>query len=99
MVSARLEVKPEFPGIELSTVFPGVVATEFGLKALHGGPDSRGFPGAQPAADVATIIAELIETPRAEVYTRPEMRDGVGRYFSAEDVAPIEASFAMPRRP
>ena len=100
MVSLRLEVRPEFPDIHLSTVFPGVVATEFGAKALHGGPDSRALPMAQPVEEVANIIADLIEKPRAEVYTRPEMRDFVGRYFSAEDVGAIEAGppFVMPRR-
>jgi hypothetical protein len=98
MVSLRLEIRPEFPEIHASTVFPGVVATDFGTNALHGGPDSRGFPMAQPVDEVANVIADLIERPRAEVYTRPEMREMVGRYFSAEDVAPIEAGFAMPRR-
>src|SRR5665647_2074419 len=82
MVSLRLEVRPEFPEIHLSTVFPGVVATDFGANALHGGPDSRALPMAQPVEEVANIIADLIEKPRAEVYTRPEMRDLVGRYFS-----------------
>ena len=33
--SLRLELKPEFPGIHVSTVLPGVVATEFGLRALQ----------------------------------------------------------------
>ena len=100
MVSLRLEIRPDFPDIHASTVFPGVVATDFGTNALHGGPDSRALPMAQPVEEVANIIADLIERPRAEVYTRPEMRDLVGRYFSAEDVGALEAGppFVMPRR-
>jgi NADP-dependent 3-hydroxy acid dehydrogenase YdfG len=100
MTSLRLEVRPAFPDIQLSTVMPGVVATGFGTNALHGGMDSRALPNAQPVDEVANVIADLIEHPRAEVYTRPEMRDMVSRYFSAEDVGAIEAGppFVMPRR-
>jgi NADP-dependent 3-hydroxy acid dehydrogenase YdfG len=100
MTSLRLEVRPAFPEIQISTVMPGVVATEFGTNALHGGMDSRALPNAQPVLEVANVIADLIEHPRAEVYTRPEMRDIVSRYFSAEDVGAIEAGppFVMPPR-
>jgi NAD(P)-dependent dehydrogenase (short-subunit alcohol dehydrogenase family) len=88
--SLRLELR-ELPGIHVSTVLPGVVATEFGVNALHGGPDSRTLPMAQPVEEVADVIADLIEHPRAEVYTRPGLQEGVVRYFSAEDVAAIES--------
>lgn len=101
MTSLRLELKPEFPEIHLSTVMPGVVATPFGANALHGGPDSRSLPNAQPVGEVATAIADLIEHPRAELYTRPELAQLAARYFSADDVATIEAGppFSMlPRR-
>jgi short-subunit dehydrogenase len=90
MTSLRIELRAEYPEIHVSTVLPGVVATEFGNNALHGGMDSRNLPGAQSVDEVATIIADLIEHPRAEVYTRPEMRDFVGRYYSAEDVGIVE---------
>lgn len=100
MTSLRLEVRPEYPDIHISTVMPGVVATEFGNNALHGGPDSRMLPNAQPVDEVANLIADLIERPRAEVYTRPEMGQMAARYFSAEDVGAIEAQppFRMPPR-
>lgn len=100
MGSLRVELRPEFPDIHISTVLPGVVATDFGTNALHGGPDSRVLPGAQPVEEVATIIADLIERPRAEVYTRPEMQQFTSRYYAAEDVGVIEANppFGMPRR-
>jgi hypothetical protein len=56
-------------------------------------------PGAQPVAEVATVIADVIETPRAEVYTRAQLGELVARYFSAEDVEAIESKppFMGPR--
>jgi hypothetical protein len=53
---------------------------------------------AQAVDDVATVIADLVDRPRAEVYTRPEMQAMVARYFSAEDVAVVESQppFGMP---
>lgn len=101
MTSLRLELAPEFPGIHISTVMPGVVATQFGANALHGGPDSRSLPNAQPVGEVATAIADLIEHPRAELYTRPELAQLAARYYSAGDVATVEAGppfTLMPRR-
>ncbi|TMQ08860.1 MAG: SDR family NAD(P)-dependent oxidoreductase [Deltaproteobacteria bacterium] len=100
MASLRLELRPEFPDIHVSTVLPGVVATPFGANALHGGPDSRTLPNAQPVGEVAQAIADLIEHPRAELYTRPELAKLAARYFTADDVAAIESAppFATPRR-
>jgi NADP-dependent 3-hydroxy acid dehydrogenase YdfG len=95
----RMELKP-IPGITVSSVHPGVVATEFGSNALHGGMDSRTFPGAQTAAQVAEVIADVIEHPRADVYTRPEGRQVITSYYSAEDMAAAEAQFGFgPPRP
>jgi NAD(P)-dependent dehydrogenase (short-subunit alcohol dehydrogenase family) len=89
--SLRLELQAEYPGIHVSTVLPGVVATEFGVRALGGGPDSRTLPGAQPVDEVAEVIAELIEHPRAEAYTRLGFRQQVVDYFAAEDMADAES--------
>lgn len=95
----RLELRERWPGIHVSTVSPGVVATEFGLRALHGGPDSRQLPRAQPAEEVAAVIAQLIEAPRADVYTRDGMREIVRDYFGAADMAEAESRppFTPPR--
>jgi len=101
MTSLRLELRPDFPEIHVTTVMPGVVATDFGKNSLHGGPDSRNLPMAQPVGEAATVIADVIETPRAEVYTRPELQQLAARYFSAEDVGTVEAQppfGMMPRR-
>jgi len=101
MTSLRLELRQELPGVHVSTVMPGVVATKFGANALHGGPDSRTLPLAQPVEEVAAMIADLIEHPRAEMYTRPEMLALAGRYYSADDVAALESqppfNFIPPR--
>jgi NAD(P)-dependent dehydrogenase (short-subunit alcohol dehydrogenase family) len=93
----RMELRESHPGIHVSTVSPGVVATEFGVHALHGGRDSRQIPFAQPVTEVADVIADLIEHPRADVYTRPEFQKRVVAYFAAEDMAAVEAEVAPPR--
>lgn len=97
----RMELRPDFPDIHVTCVLPGVVATDFGKAALHGGPDSRALPNAQPVAEVAAVIADAIETPRADVYTRPEFRSVVAGYYAAEDLGELESRppFAAPPRP
>lgn len=91
----RMELRDEWPGIHVTVVSPGVVATEFGLNALHGGPDSRALPGAQSAEDVADVIVGVIRAPRADVYTRPGMQERVVAYYAAEDMAAAEAGMVM----
>jgi NAD(P)-dependent dehydrogenase (short-subunit alcohol dehydrogenase family) len=88
--SLRIELGAKYPGITVSCVHPGVVATDFGLSALHGGPNSRHLPGAQSAEEVAGVIAETIEHPRADVYTRPGAQQVVVGYYAAEDMAAAE---------
>jgi NAD(P)-dependent dehydrogenase (short-subunit alcohol dehydrogenase family) len=85
----RLDLRAE-PNIFVSAVHPGVVATEFGLRALHGGPDSRQLPGAQSAEEVAAVLVSVIERPRADVYTRPQAKQLVLAYYGAEDMAEAE---------
>ncbi|MBL9014996.1 MAG: SDR family NAD(P)-dependent oxidoreductase [Myxococcales bacterium] len=96
MASLRVELRGPFPDIHATTVLPGVVATDFGKNALHGGMDSRALPGAQPVEEVATIIADAIARPRAEVFTRPQMHEVQSKYYSAEDIATVEAGFGGP---
>lgn len=95
MSTLRLELAAKHPHVHASTIFPGVVATGFGSAALHGGPDSRGLPNAQPVGEVAELLAELVVHPRAELYTRPQLKELVGRFYSAEDVATAEAPFVV----
>jgi len=87
----RMDLRAAYPEIHVSSVHPGPVATDFGLNALGGGPDTRTIPFVQPVAEVAEVIADLIVHPRPDVYTRPTYIDQVARYYSAPDVTPIES--------
>ncbi|MRG93700.1 SDR family oxidoreductase [Polyangium spumosum] len=94
----RAELRHTFPGIVVTTVSPGLVATEFGLNALHGGLDSRSMPGAQSVDEVADVVLDVIRDPRIDVYTRPVYAENVRRYF--EDMDAFErASFIGPKPP
>ncbi|HVN76293.1 MAG TPA: SDR family NAD(P)-dependent oxidoreductase [Thermoanaerobaculaceae bacterium] len=86
----RMELAERYPHIHVTSVHPGVVATDFGLNALHGGTDSHAIPGAQTAEQVAEVIAGVIERPRADVYTRPDGQRMVCDYFAAEDMGEAE---------
>lgn len=79
----RSEVQASHPDIQFSLISPGVVRTEFGRNALHGGPDSWQLPDSQSAEAVAAVIAEVIESRRPDVYTRSGARDRVVSYFGA----------------
>jgi NADP-dependent 3-hydroxy acid dehydrogenase YdfG len=63
----RMEVQQTHPGIQFSLVSPGVVRTDFGLNAIHGGPDSRQMPDSQSAEEVAAVIAGVIESRQPDV--------------------------------
>ena len=95
--SLRNELREEFPGIHVTTVSPGVVATDFGNHALGGGPDSRTLPMAQPVGEVADVIVDVIDRPRADVYTRPGLQEQVVAYFAADDMSAVEAAARFPR--
>lgn len=68
----------------MSLVSPGIVATDFGNNALGGGPDSRALPNAQSAESVAEVIAEMMQSRKADVYTVPGAREMVIQYYSVE---------------
>jgi NADP-dependent 3-hydroxy acid dehydrogenase YdfG len=88
--SFRVEVHATHPGIQVSLFSPGVVATDFGKNALHGGPDSRTFPNAQSAEEAAAAMVELIKNPRADMYSRPGFHQQVADYYAAPDVGELE---------
>lgn len=79
----RTEVQETHPGIQFTIVSPGVVRTDFGNNALHGGPDSRAIPDAQSAEEVADVIAGVIESRRPDVYTRAGAHDRVVKFYDA----------------
>lgn len=86
----RMELAATHPEIAVTVVMPGIVGTDFGNNALNGGADSRALPGAQPVEEVAEVMLDAVEHPRPEVYSRPEMQEGVERYY--HDVAGVEAA-------
>ncbi len=78
----RAEVHETHPGIQYSIVSPGVVRTDFGLNARHGGADSRRLPHSQSAEEVAEVIAGVIESRRPDVYTSAGARARIVEYYS-----------------
>lgn len=84
----RDELKQTHPEIRVSLVSPGVVYTDFGNNALHGGRDSRELPHGQSVEDVAQVIAAVIESHAPDVYTRRGARDQVLKYYSANGSDP-----------
>jgi NADP-dependent 3-hydroxy acid dehydrogenase YdfG len=85
----RDEVQATHPGIQVSLVSPGVVRTEFGVNAAHGGPDSRTLPNSQSAEDVAEVIAGVIASRAPDVYTRPGARQMILDYLAALGQDPV----------
>lgn len=81
--NVRDEVRQTQPGIQFTLVSPGVVRTDFGLNARHGGPDSRQFPESQSAEEVAAVIADAIDSRRPDVYTRPGAHERVVGYYAS----------------
>ena len=82
-VMFRDEVQQEHLGIQVSLVSPGVVGTEFGANAVHGGPDSRELPDSQTAKEVAEVVAAVIESREPDVYTRTGARERVSAYYGS----------------
>ena len=78
----RDELRESAPGIEVTLVSPGVVRTDFGLNALHGGMDSRQLPQSQSAEEVAAVIVWAIRTGKPDVYTRVGAKQRVVDYFT-----------------
>jgi NADP-dependent 3-hydroxy acid dehydrogenase YdfG len=80
--SLRVELKATHPGIHVTLVLPGVVATEFGVNSLGVGiVDNRKLPGAQSVEDAVKAIVDVIESPRPEAYTSAFIADVVARYL------------------
>jgi short-subunit dehydrogenase len=85
--NVRMELAATHPGIHVTTVMPGIVITEFAKNARgDAGPLPAPAPGAAPMApqtpeDVAAVIARVIDSPVAEVYTNPASPAIAKRYF------------------
>jgi short-subunit dehydrogenase len=84
----RAEVQAAHPGIQFTVLSPGVVRTEFGINARHGGPDSRTLPNSQSAEEVALVIANVIESRAPDAYTPKGAHDRVVEYYASIGVDP-----------
>jgi short-subunit dehydrogenase len=95
--SLRVELRATHPGIHVTLLLPGVVATEFGLNSLGVGiVDNRKLPGAQPVEGAAKAIVDVIENPRPEAYTSPFIADVIARYLREPEA--VEAEIAARSR-
>jgi NADP-dependent 3-hydroxy acid dehydrogenase YdfG len=95
--SLRVELRATHPGIHVTLLLPGVVATDFGLNSLGAGiVDNRKLPGAQPVEEAAKAIVDVIENPRSEAYTSSFIADVVARYRREPDA--FEAELASRQR-
>jgi short-subunit dehydrogenase len=89
----RVDLRRTHSDIHVSLVMPGLVSTEFATHALGSTgpipPAAMGSPmKPQSAEEIASVVADLIEHPVAEVYTNPASRGVVNRYF--DDVGRFE---------
>jgi NADP-dependent 3-hydroxy acid dehydrogenase YdfG len=78
----RDEIQQTHPAIQVSLVSPGVVRTDFGLNAVHGGPDSKQMPESQSAGEVAAVIADVIQSRAADVYTRTGAHARIAAFYA-----------------
>jgi NADP-dependent 3-hydroxy acid dehydrogenase YdfG len=79
----RDEIQQTHPAIQVSLVSPGVVRTDFGLNAVHGGPDSKQMPESQSAGEVAAVIADVIQSRAGDVYTRAGAHARITAFYAA----------------
>jgi short-subunit dehydrogenase len=90
----RMDLAARWPGIHVSLVMPGVVATPFAANALGAAPSvTLARPaGMQPQTveEATAAIVALLDHPRAELYTNPASPALARRYY--EDVEAFEAS-------
>ena len=85
----RMDLRADYPNIHVSLVLPGVVSTGFASNSLYAPTESVAMPGAQTPEEVAAVMLDLIDNPRAEAYTNPDVQmDLVRRYYN--DVGAFE---------
>ena len=94
----RVDLARTSPGVHVSLVMPGLVSTEFARNAvgtpIPSHPASAAM-GVQTADEVAAVMMDLIDHPKAEIFTNPASVDIARRYY--EDIAAFEAAAGPPR--
>ena len=89
----RMDLRVEYPDIHVCLVMPGMVATDFARNSGDAAiPAAAAAHGSQTADEVAAQIADLIEDPVPELYTRQDQKERVRTYI--EDVAAFERNLA-----
>merc|ERR1719330_231219 len=76
----RAEVATTHPEVVFSLVSPGLVYTDFGTNALHGGVDSKSLRHTgmgQEEDEVARVIIETVRSRAPDVYTKQGMKQQV----------------------
>ena len=93
----RMDLRQEYPGIQISLVMPGIVLTEFAKNALGGTPGTPPPPGAmkpQTVEEAVAAIVGVVDQPVPEMFTNPALAEIARRYY--EDVGAFEANFGAP---
>jgi NAD(P)-dependent dehydrogenase (short-subunit alcohol dehydrogenase family) len=95
--SLRVELKKTHPGVHVTLLLPGVVATEFGVNSMGVGiVDNRKIPGAQPVEEAVKAIVDVIESPKPDVYTSAFIGGVVERYLREPEVVEGEIASRQP---
>ncbi len=92
----RMDLAQTHPGVHVSLVMPGPVATDFHANVRGEPPKALagGLP-MQSAEEVASAMAALVAHPVAELYTNPALGAVARRYY--EDVGAFEAGLGGAR--
>ncbi|MGH7620549.1 MAG: SDR family NAD(P)-dependent oxidoreductase [Gemmatimonadaceae bacterium] len=92
----RVELQKRNPAIHVTLLMPGMVSTDFAKHARNAPSTATSYAGphVQTTAQVADIVATVIEHPVAEVYTNPSSADMARRYL--EDVSAFETASGNP---
>jgi NADP-dependent 3-hydroxy acid dehydrogenase YdfG len=88
-LTANLRADVAGTGVEVTVVMPGLVSTDFARNVL--GTTSAAPPQWTPnaamtpqtAEEVADAVADLVEHPRAEIYTNPASAEMARRWFES----------------
>lgn len=86
--SLRMDLRAQYPDVRVSLVMPGAVSTAFAANSLHAPAESASLPSvtAQTPEAAAAAMVDLIDNPRAEICTNPDVQLGLlRRYFDDVD--------------
>ena len=92
----RMELQSRSPNIHVTLVMPGMVSTEFARNALGAPADAPIYSGphVQTVAQIADIVADVIEHPVAEVFTNASSFEMCRAYYA--DVGAFELNGVNP---